>query len=326
MKSKDDSQFLTPILFIIFNNPEVSKKTFEKIKQIKPAFLYIAADGPRDGVIGEQQRCLNARKVIDEVNWDCDLRTFFRPDNSGSAALGVWSAIKWFFDNVEEGIVLEYDTVPHIDFFYFCQDLLERYRNTKKVMFISGNNFQDLEGDYSYYFSYLPTLWGFATWRNAISLVESDVKKIDWNSLSLLLPYRTLKNFSRYWWWKNQFMRRGKIDTWDYQILFSIWENKGVAIIPRSNLVTHYVDGVSLAENFNQHIPGITNVPTTSILPLEHPKKIMVNHGADIFFIEKFKLTLSLYRFLYEYLAMFILPAKMMSAFRLLKNFSNKDG
>lgn len=321
----DNSEFPTPILFIIFNNLEVSKKTFEKIKQIKPAVLYIAADGPRDGVIGEQHRCLDARKVIDEVNWDCNLRTFFRSDNSGSAALGVFSAIKWFFDNVEEGIVLEYDTVPHIEFFYFCQDLLERYRNSKKVMFISGNNFQDVKGEYSYYFSYIPTLWGFATWRNAISLVESDIKKIDWNSLLLSMPYKSVKNFSRYWWWKHKCMSRGKIDTWDYQILFSIWINKGVSIIPGRNLVTHYVDGVSLAENFNQHIPGITNVPTFSILPMKHPNRIFVNENADIFFIEKFNLTLSRYKFLYHYLSIFILPSWIKSALRIFKNFISKS-
>jgi len=38
----------TPILFTIFNRPDTTKIVFEKIRQIQPKYLYIAADGPRN--------------------------------------------------------------------------------------------------------------------------------------------------------------------------------------------------------------------------------------------------------------------------------------
>ena len=56
---------------------------------------------------------------------------------------GVSSAISWFFNNVDEGIILEDDCLPHPDFFYFCEQLLDKYRNDKRIWCITGNNIQD---------------------------------------------------------------------------------------------------------------------------------------------------------------------------------------
>ena len=42
-----NSLFKTPILLLIFNRLDTTKKVFEKIKKIKPKYLYISADGPR---------------------------------------------------------------------------------------------------------------------------------------------------------------------------------------------------------------------------------------------------------------------------------------
>ena len=56
---------------------------------------------------------------------------------------------------VEEGIVLEDDCLPHPSFFRFCEELLERYREDERIAMVSGDNFQfgRKRGDRSYYFS-----------------------------------------------------------------------------------------------------------------------------------------------------------------------------
>ena len=43
-----DKNFKTPILFLVFNRPNTTLKVFKKIRQAKPARLYIACDGPRE--------------------------------------------------------------------------------------------------------------------------------------------------------------------------------------------------------------------------------------------------------------------------------------
>jgi len=302
--------FDTPILFIIFNDPVKSRHTFEQIKKLKPSNLFLAADGPRQDKKGELERCLETRKILNEINWECNVRTFFRSENSGSAGVGVFSAIEWFFSYVEEGIVLEYDIVPHQDFFYFCKALLEKYRNNEKVMVISGSNFQDeiSRSDSSYYFTLLPTLWGFATWRRAFEKVEYDCNKINYPIFCNSIPYKFNRKISRYWQWKFNCLRNGRIKTWDYQILFSIWVNNGIGIVSNQNLVSHSVNNISFAENFNTHIPGLTNVPTFPIMPLTYQSDVIVNEGADMYLINKVNLELTNLKLIYSYLKVFLIP------------------
>ena len=106
----------TPVLFLIFNRPDTTKKVFEAIRKIKPKYLYIAADGARPDKEGEQELCEQTRSVIKDIDWDCELKTLLRETNLGCKK-AVSSAIEWFFDNVEEGIILEDDTLPNEDFF-----------------------------------------------------------------------------------------------------------------------------------------------------------------------------------------------------------------
>ena len=133
--------FNSPILFIIFNRPETTRRVFSVIKAIKPKFLFIAADGPRVGVADDAKNCMLTRDIINEVDWVCTLKTLFHETNLGCMR-NVVGAIDWFFLNVTEGIILEDDCLPDYSFFGFCQELLEKYKSTDRVSIISGNNFQ----------------------------------------------------------------------------------------------------------------------------------------------------------------------------------------
>ena len=54
----------TAILFMVFNRPDTTEKVFEKIRQIKPLRLYVAADGPRDSHEGDKEKIVKVRKII----------------------------------------------------------------------------------------------------------------------------------------------------------------------------------------------------------------------------------------------------------------------
>src|SRR5690606_34245197 len=128
----------TPILFLIFSRQDTTRREFEAIRAAHPRQVFIAADGPRPHKEGEAERCEECRKIASEVDWPCEVHTLFREENLGCGR-AVSGAITWFFEHVEEGIILEDDTLPGPGFFRFCSELLERYRHDTRVMAVSGS-------------------------------------------------------------------------------------------------------------------------------------------------------------------------------------------
>ncbi|MCS7029805.1 MAG: nucleotide-diphospho-sugar transferase, partial [Bacteroidia bacterium] len=158
----------TAVLFLVFKRLDTTKKVFEVIRKAKPPRLYIAADGPRDWVEGEAEKVKMVREyLMNNIDWDCEVKTLFRDKNLGCGR-AVSEAITWFFEHEEMGIILEDDTVPSLSFFWFCEELLKKYKDDKRIGMISGNNFQDgiKRGDGDYYFSIYNHIWGWATWRD----------------------------------------------------------------------------------------------------------------------------------------------------------------
>lgn len=229
----------TPVLFMIFNRPDTTQKVFNAIKRVKPRQFFVAADGPREGKEGEKERCEQAREIIEQVDWDCELKTLFRDKNLG-CKIAVSSAIDWFLEKVEEGIILEDDCLPSQSFFWFCQELLKYYRNDTRVMTISGTNYGYVDDDflYDYFFSKNIAIWGWATWKRAWRKYDINMNKFyevyKHNMFKLFFPnnqeYRVrLNNFKR--------TLSREIDTWDYQWSFTCLINDGLSIIPKINLV-----------------------------------------------------------------------------------------
>ena len=108
----------SPVLLLIFNRPDITLRVFEQIKLAQPSKLYIAADGPRDNVPTERELCDAARDILNFVDWECEVKTLLRDINLG-CKYAVSNSIDWFFENEEEGIILEDDCLPNDDFFSF---------------------------------------------------------------------------------------------------------------------------------------------------------------------------------------------------------------
>jgi GT2 family glycosyltransferase len=154
-----------PVLLIVFRRPDATRRVCATLRQARPEKLFVAADGPRPNRPDEAEQCREARRIATAVDWPCEVKTLFRDDNLGCGR-AVSSAIRWFFDQVEEGIVLEDDCLPEASFFPYCAELLARYRHDTRVMHIAGYNpLPHGYGDGSYYFSRLMQCWGWATWK-----------------------------------------------------------------------------------------------------------------------------------------------------------------
>ena len=279
--------FETPILFLIFNRPDLTEITFPSICNIKPKKLFIAADGPRTGNEYDELNCKIARQyVLSKIDWDCEVQTLFRDKNLGCGK-AVSSAISWFFSHVDEGIILEDDCLPDESFFKFCSILLGRYKNDEKIMHIGGNNFQFgiKRGDGDYYYSILGHIWGWATWRRAWKHYEfnlSTAKTISENLFSQAFNQNDL--FISYY--KGIFLEvaDNKIDTWDYQWLYTIIRKNGLAICPNVNLVKNI--GFSLDATHTQYETTWNQLNIAKTLhSFRSPASFNIAYKADAYFL-----------------------------------------
>lgn len=282
--------FSTPILFLIFNRPDTTEKVFNEIRKQKPKYLFVAADGPRVDKPDDAEKCRKSRElVMNGIDWDCKFKTLFREKNLG-CGLAVSSAITWFFEQVEEGIILEDDTLPDLSFFQFCKNLLEKYRHEDRIKMISGNNFQrgKWRGDGSYYFSKITHSWGWATWKRAWREYDFDLSSIDDRIFEDILK-KNIEFAPFHDYWRNVYyqLRNGSYDTWDYQFLFSMWLYNGICIVPNKNLVTNIGFGNNATHTINTEDQA-ASLPLEQLDKIQHPVSIEIDKRAEKYLYNKF--------------------------------------
>lgn len=273
----------TPILFLIFNRPDTTEKVFEKIREIKPKQLFIAADGPRNGNERDKLSCKATREIATNVDWDCELKTLFRDGNLGCGR-AVSEAITWFFENVEEGIILEDDCLPNTSFFKFCQEILKKYRFDHDVLHVCGSNYQygKWRGKGDYYFSKLTHIWGWATWKRAWDKYEFTIEGEDY-LISKAYPLKTDVLVRQEWEKAFKYFRANCVDTWDYQWLLACWKHGGITIIPNKNLIFNL--GFGHEATHTLFYPAYYKKIKHEYLlgEIRHPSEITINYKADAF-------------------------------------------
>ena len=245
-----------PILIIIYKRYDLLKKLINQLRLIKPSFIYIAADGPRKNICQDIQDCDKTRAVVaKEIDWTCKLYTNYSNKNLGCRER-VSSAISWFFETVDFGIIMEEDCIPSEYFFQFVNYC--RNRVNENIYVVSGNHF----GNYcrnKIIINKYPWIWGWATWKskwndydNKMLNYENEVDKILLNMTS---------NVREYYYWKNNFdlVYNESVDSWYYVWLYNIWKNNGRSVTPPSNLVINIgFDGrASHTSNESDNLSGM---------------------------------------------------------------------
>ena len=281
IKNKSDkTQFKDPILLLVFNRPSTTEVVFEKIRQVKPLKLYVAGDGPRHNY-NDIENIKKTREIIKKIDWPCNLKTLFRDSNIG-CKMSVSLAISWLFKYETKGIILEDDCVPNLDFFYFCQNLLNFYENNEKIMCITGNNFQNNKwrGDSSYYFSKYNHCWGWATWRRAWKHYDGNISF--WSEWKKSESWHEDFNKAERKYWAKIFnkVHKNQIDSWAYPWTASVWNKKGLTATPNVNLVKNIGFG-EFATHTKNNYRNKFNIPSNSLKILKHPKNICKNKEAD---------------------------------------------
>jgi hypothetical protein len=278
----ESSYFETPILFTVYNRPHYTEQVFAAIRGIGPRYLYVAADGPSQKRAEDEEKCRQVRKVLNRIDWPCELKTLFHEKHQGCRK-AMSKNINWFFDHVSEGIILEDDCLPHPSFFGFCRELLEFYRDDERVMLICGDNkgTNVKSGGETYYFSRLVHIWGWATWRRAWAHFDADICTFpsfrDRGEIRNIFPDQALQAY-----WTNHFedAYQGKVDTWDIQWVYSVFAQGGLSVMPRINLVTNIGFGRDATHTVSRD-QADAFLESGDAGPIVHPKFVIPNNLAD---------------------------------------------
>ena len=230
----------TPVLFETFARPDYARKAFDAIKNAKPRSLYFYSNKARLDRPDEIKRNDEIRAFVKEIDWSCELHTFFR-DEYVDVFTSLWGSLDWFFSNVDEGIVLEEDCVASLAFFDYCDKLLPQFRDEKRVRLISGDNFtpEFSPKGYDFFYSRYMHIYGWASWKNRWDSMDREMR--NWGDVkkNKIRQYFSDWMPSAYY----RFILEGTYNkpynskSWDCVTLYDMIRNNEYAIVPTVNLV-----------------------------------------------------------------------------------------
>ncbi len=265
----------TPVVLLVFNRPDPTARVFARIREARPARLFVVADGPRPDRPDDEARCREVRALIDAgVDWPCEVVRDYASANLGCGRR-IAGGLTRVFEQVEEAIILEDDCLPDPTFFRYCAELLARYRYEPRVALISGSHHQlrNSPDATDYYFCRYGNIWGWATWRRAWQGFDSFMQ--DWpvwrdsGALERLFPDPAVRAFWRRVWDETA---AGQHDTWDYQWTFAYMRRGQLGILPRVALIRNIGFGLDATHTAGEGGDYPPSAPVS--FPLRHPSAI----------------------------------------------------
>jgi hypothetical protein len=272
---------VAPVMLLAFNRPKLTRRVFQAIRRAKPSRLFLVADGPRAKRPEDARLCRETRG-LQKVDWPCKVVRDFSSANLGCRDR-IASGIDGVFRQVPEALILEDDCLPSPDFFRFGSAMLARYRTSPKVALVSGSSFDGAVGaENSYRFSRYTQIWGWGTWRRVWK--NNDVAARQWPQelktglLGRLFP----DDFKarRYWEDRLEMAWNGRINTWDFQFMLSVWRAQGLCVVPASNLVTNIGTGTDETHPIDD-APWLFPKLRPMKFPLKTPPKLEADQEAD---------------------------------------------
>jgi hypothetical protein len=271
-----------PVLVIAFNRPDLLEQLLQRLREIRPSHLYVAVDGPRPDRPGESEKVEACRNLVASVDWPCEVHRLFHDRNHG-CGLGVSTAISWFFQHVDRGIILEDDIIPDPSFFGFCAELLDRYEHDERVFAITGCNFvppsaQSHPAD-AYRFSRVAHIWGWATWRRSWHTYRLDIQ--GWRKqLPMARLWRSSGRSvsgSLFWAMTFELMARKQVDTWDAQLVYAAMRQDQLIATCNTNLVRN----IGFGDDATHTLEVVDIEPVGSVVLPTKPVRVQADERAD---------------------------------------------
>lgn len=274
---------ISPVLFIIFKREDTTSRVFNRIREARPPRLYIAANSARIDRPDEIEKCKATRAVVENVDWPCEVHHLYR-DNYLECGVSISSAITWFFEHEDQGIVLEDDILPHIDFFRYCDEMLERYKDDDRIQLIGGRNylFDGYKSSVSYFMTSFGHIWGWASWKRVWKTYEYDITKIPRNEYKKRLYERLPKAAAKSYLNAYDSVKNGSIDTWDYQFAVNRFYYERYSILPFVNMIENIGMNREDAAHTTKRNDKEANYKSASPYPLVHPSNLTVDKQLEI--------------------------------------------
>lgn len=266
------------VALFIFKRVSGLEPIIGQLRKIKPSRIYLIADGPRNEE--EAEACFECRKKAEElIDWDCDVIKNYAEKNRG-VYNNIGNGALWVFEHEEKAIFLEDDNYPEITFFDYCKQLLEKYADEEKILWICGTNYMgqsDMETSYVFTKHLLPCGW--ASWAEKFKkhydgelkgLSEKDkTEAFKASFMNRALYKQQLHSVERT---KYLLDSDKKKSSWDYQMLFSLRANGLYGIAPKYNQIKNIgADSFSIHGGVTMNNTMTSRFCLVETYPLEFP-------------------------------------------------------
>ena len=175
--------------------------------------------------------------------------------------------------------------MPHVSFFTYCETMLDRYRDEKKVGQISGLNvlWGRARQNSDIYFSKYPMCWGWATWADRWQYWDRNLntwpEKCDDDNFRSWLP------FPQEWdYWEDVFdklhSKNAPWDTWAFPWTYTNFAHQWLSVTPSRNLVTNVGFGADSTHTADDN-PSLRPQARKLSPPYTFPEKMMSDPIAD---------------------------------------------
>lgn len=264
-----------PVQISIWIRPENQRRQFEIIKEARPRVLILTSDGGRNEE--EWEAIQKNRALYDEgIDWDCEIHRLYLDKNYGLYTVGqktmdlVWS-------KVDRCIFLEDDILPAIDYFRFCEDLLEYYKDDTRVSMICGMNHMETwkSEDVDYFFSFRGSIWGCAIWKRTYELNWNlDYQKNPYLMETLFRHTKGMKDYQK------QVMdyvetgaHEGHRPGAEFFFKNSFFAQNQLSIIPSKNLISNigFGDGSAHSDTLERLPRAVRRLFNMRTYSIDHP-------------------------------------------------------
>ena len=281
------------VLIIFFARPNTLKEVFEKVKEARPSKLFLACDGAREGNKIDAQRIEECKKIVSDIDWECDVYTNYSKQNQGCGK-GPSNAITWAFSYVDKLLILEDDCVANETLFPFMKEMLDRYENDERVGIVSGfNHLKNWDcGPNSYCFAKTAATLGWGTWRRVWEKYDYYAENINDQYCQELLygefPSRKIAERRISDWRRaSRETKEKKVNYWDIQFGFLKYTQSYLCAVPKNNLIYNIGVGAGSTHTENNKVETwkkgkVLFMPTENLdFPLSHPEYIVCDRRYD---------------------------------------------
>lgn len=278
--------FSTPIVLFIFRRSDTVLRIIDVLREIRPKKIYLLSDEGRNEE--ERKQVSDARAAVESaIDWECCIVKRYAERNIG-VLNNIGYGARWVFEREARAIFLEDDNLPAKSFFSYCQEMLDRYEDDNRVLWVCGTNYMSPEEQkayrYSYFYSQHMLPCGWASWsKKFLEYYDGGLELLSNKEAreEFFKSYRNRGLASEQYYHVEQ--ARFNIETninrasWDYQMLYSLRINHMYGIVPVDNQIRNIgVDSISEHGGTSLKNPMTArfceNATKEIDFPLRHPK------------------------------------------------------